>query len=416
MVTFYGNGGMTSGNEGVVSLPVKKGTLWRDVLKPEFLVSGFKKQNGYTFVQGNDNTVVDSSYVVKSDVSVWASYTVVEFGIITQAGEIMTAYEWIEKYGKTDGTGCYEVDIFGNPIATREGMRDNLIRFCYFKLGDVAFAIDEGYMLSPTGSNPGYLIEEGVLTISRYQMGAGNIDLTQYGFGLPVVNASAADPFYPGNNAYSFPFLWDPPQVVIPGIPQSAIDDIESREIDAKACCAKLYDLTHGTPNASPVLEECMQWSIPGLIPAGSYYIPSHQQAKIIFENRQRIIDNILKPLWDWSDNFLWTIHYNLSYGYAPFDYSRSYGFGHFPFYDESEAYDPTNWTRTLPCMYPIIRGYVRTSDLVQTLTMLRHTIAWDMTGNCLYYTKGPGATTNAIHQTGGCQFWNFVCDVSHLF
>ena len=60
-----------------------------------------------TYVIGS--TVVDDDYVFLSDTWLLASYTVLDFGVITGNGEVMTSQAWVEKYGYGGTDSLYTI-------------------------------------------------------------------------------------------------------------------------------------------------------------------------------------------------------------------------------------------------------------------------------------------------------------------
>ena len=76
LVTFHGNGGKTTANDTTVTLEVTPGTPWSDIIKPEFLRTG-KMSEVFSFIQGDDSTIVSDSYSIVDDVDVYALYKVV---------------------------------------------------------------------------------------------------------------------------------------------------------------------------------------------------------------------------------------------------------------------------------------------------------------------------------------------------
>ena len=78
-VTFYGNGGVTAGSEAMVAVKVKKGSLWKNVVKTQFfysLTGSLKTPFVFTFVQGDHNTIIPPDYIIDDDINVFALYKI----------------------------------------------------------------------------------------------------------------------------------------------------------------------------------------------------------------------------------------------------------------------------------------------------------------------------------------------------
>ena len=166
-VTFNGNGGVTAGNEAVVVVKVKKGSLWSGVAKPEFFQSGtVKRQNGFTLVAGDDNTAIDPAFRLLDDISAYASFTVIEIGVITFNGEVYSGQQWADKFAHRNSPDLLlNLEFIAKEYASGFGNRNykegvdlnNLIEFIYFKTGEKAFAVrtmiyDQGAEMCVGGS------------------------------------------------------------------------------------------------------------------------------------------------------------------------------------------------------------------------------------------------------------------------
>ena len=344
-VTFHGNGGLTSSSEASVEMQVKKGSEWRDVSKPEFFqLNTAKRQNGFVLVQGDDNTFIDGTYVVNTDMNVWASYTVVELGVITYAGEVMSVSEWINKYGEN----CYKTGVYGSPEIIEE-MREHLIEIMYFKHSDTeAFGLMAGRIV-----NGRY---EGGLRRHNLRIGGYDLDISQYG-GSSIDGRSMQ---YPQVAPLKFPGLFNPMDFDNTqnfGIPTSAIAEIMSVR-SGKADTNVLYNNILDSlidPNC-PYLDNIMAWSAGSTIPAGSFYLPSPYQMSIISQNRLRIVEQIINPLEQWMFSGIHT----LGYSYLPIPYTTGgAGFDEFGSLFRGERSEQFN---VYPTSYQVIIGQYRSN------------------------------------------------------
>ena len=413
-VTFYGNGGMTAGSEDTVVMKVKKGTRWMDVVKPEFFIPpSIKQQNGYTFIQGDDSTGVDSSFVVLADMVVWASYTLVEIGVVTYAGEVMKTQEWIEKYGTQTSPDFNYYKNYNNYWFVRDF--NNLILGCFFKSGDSAFILPACYefgdsMFGFIRRNSGIFSTNS--TIDNF--GGSDIDMSVHGFDhIDCTKISGTS---------IFPYLWNPPQFTEPGVPQSIINGLRLRDIDAKAYWSKLYELTRNHTDAngisgSPLLEYVRTWEIPSFASPGDFYIPSWRECSIIFDNEERMFRSVGDLLTNWQLNFPSGSWNNSSshrhrWQYVPAARYYSQGF-FFPWRSGGGTYANLH----ADCALPIKYGEISLPGMTQTdgPFYARHVYLNVLTGEPWIGTNGieyniPPASYDWMN------FWHFVCDVSHLF
>jgi uncharacterized repeat protein (TIGR02543 family) len=141
-VTFNGNGGVLQSGQEQVTVPY--GTLWIDVAKPSYKRPQLaSQQGGFTYIKDDDSTLVNDTDILTADITVYASFTVIEIGVITHDGEILSAQGWIEKYGVNlysiydSGSGNLRV-FFKNDD---DSLKDHLVEYIYFKDGDFAFGI-----------------------------------------------------------------------------------------------------------------------------------------------------------------------------------------------------------------------------------------------------------------------------------
>lgn len=287
-ITFHGNGGETVTGDVTVVMQVPVGIMWKDVLKPEFLQSATaKQQNGFTTIQGNDNSLIEPDYVVTSDMTVYASYTAIEIGIFTFDGEIMSAEKWIEKYDKN----MYYYDTSGvNPTwKFNENYRDKLVYGVYFKASESkSFGLVAQYKDSYGKYHGGVDMQN--------KIGGSNLDLSQFG----VTSVNARQMSSPTNPPYKFPGLFTPEDFDNTqnlGIPQSVINEILLFD-NGKQDTDLFYQNVQGyTDNmgivGSPYLEIIKNWSAGTTIPLGSFYIPSLFDLNLIAKNRQKVLDVI---------------------------------------------------------------------------------------------------------------------------
>jgi hypothetical protein len=288
-VTFHGNGGMTDNGEQLVTLRIPAGTRWNNINKPSFsLTSLLRPQNGFTAVQGDDDTLIDSGYIVYQDIDVYASYTAVEFGVVTQDGEILSFLSWVDKYGNHYRAG----DLY-DPIYV-EADKAHLIRFVYFKEGDIAKMV----LLLPDKSLTG--VYANANTIGMRGLDIQELSV-QKNTNLPIIFAKQTYPLYPRN--FFDPDTWNdnPPEIfysidqyVYPDkIKNNILQDYNGKETFYKLLQTVQGETDSGGTVGSPFLESIAGFSIPGLIAQGDFYLPSPSQFAIIKSNMNRFINII---------------------------------------------------------------------------------------------------------------------------
>jgi hypothetical protein len=150
-VTFNGNGGTTAGGQVTVSMKVLQGTLLKDITgTPQFIQgSYFNAMSGWG-LSPDDNDVLPDDFHLTGNVTLYALYGIVEVGFITHTGEMITAQAWIDKYG----TDLYENTGFQNANGwwdmnaweLKDGAKDNLVEFMFFKDGAEMFGIPIDYV------------------------------------------------------------------------------------------------------------------------------------------------------------------------------------------------------------------------------------------------------------------------------
>lgn len=272
-ITFHGAGGQTATGDVTVIIPVLKGTVWMHVIKPEFMIPATaKSQSGFVFIQGEDDTAVDSDFVVNQDMEVFASYTVVESGIITFNGEVMSANGWIKKYGYGGTDSAYE----GNDAAyLNHNRRGDLIAFLYGKFGNKAYAFPCEWSAS------GYT----AMTWGGRRMSGGLQNTTGW-------------PSYPltGKHVelkYSYGGWWE----------SDNYDEVDNW-FDGKVFTAEIYAKLNNVNDdngitGSPLIDECVyQLSAGDTFPAGSFFIASVAEVRMLFDNLQKSIkEKIFDPL-----------------------------------------------------------------------------------------------------------------------
>jgi hypothetical protein len=290
-ITFYGNGRSTPSGEDVVVVMATVGATWESISKPKFLLAAARQQGGFTIVQNDDDTAIESDCVITNDMIVYASYTVIEVGVITHAGEVLSVAKWISKYG----LNCYESQGSGMNFRwiLKESMRGNLVEFIYFKANDEkAFALASEYMHT-----------DGNLQTSSWDDHFCEISLNL----RPIwsgVDARFVNYVYDSENHadYSemiFPFMHNPPDYTSKGMPQEAIDYLFGL-MDGKAYCEAFYNATVEAGSVSPVLKKIREWNVGELVPEGSFYVASPGEMYMIAVNRQKFLD-AYSALEQWS-------------------------------------------------------------------------------------------------------------------
>jgi hypothetical protein len=291
-ITFYGNGGLTASNEDIITETVPAGTVWGSITKPTFLQSAIaKQQGGFTLVQDDDDTFVDQDFVVTSNLAVYASYTVVEFGVITYAGEIMGVNKWISKYG----VNLYDFYPNDSPYPTlrlKEGARDNLIAFIYAKMSqDKAFAMTLSYH------------EDSALSgVGGANLGGGGVDVSaNFPF---VVNETT---FSGGGIPVSeriYPFMHDPPDYSTPGVPDDYMNRVNNYDNGLADTITRIQALegiwdnydTKGSPSA----KDNYNRELPPIFGGRRLYITSPYEAHIIAQNKDKILSTV-NALEEWQ-------------------------------------------------------------------------------------------------------------------
>lgn len=291
-VTFHGNGGQTAASDVVVVMMVKKGTIWSNIAKPYFLQSGTaKQQNGFTFIQGDDNTVVSSDFVVNTDVTVFASYTVIEIGFITHNGEILSAGRWVEKYGHN----IFEPAQNSYGIQLIESHRGDLIEFMYFKIShDRAYAISTNYT-DINGVERGSLYNFDSYTTTDTTWGGAGLNMKA------VMEGVGYTPFLVDSRAhyqsYANPFLVEPPNFSNQTVPPVLIDKIMNWD-DAKATCVAWRESLEGITDTqghvgSPFFNKLYNMESGNIIGKGSFYVPSIPEINILLQKKNEILQQI---------------------------------------------------------------------------------------------------------------------------
>jgi hypothetical protein len=72
-VTFHGGDGETAGGKRVVGVLTPEGVAWGDLSKPEFVRAGVR-QNGFTSVADDGDTLILPEFIVSGDMAVYAWY------------------------------------------------------------------------------------------------------------------------------------------------------------------------------------------------------------------------------------------------------------------------------------------------------------------------------------------------------
>jgi hypothetical protein len=249
-ITFHGAGGQTATGDVTVIIPVLKGTVWMHVVKPEFMIPGTaKQQNGFTSVQGDDNTLIESGYAVSGDMTVYASYTVIETGVITHKGEILSPQRWIDKYADSVGV----IDQYGVHRII-DGMQENLIEFFYFKDDDRAYALMSTYF-------DGKDLRLGVSVDALWQY---NVDIIAAGANIPHYRRSP--------------------------VSQPVTDEIMSIS-DGVRITDEIYNAAIAS-GGSDCIEHIRSWQSAGsIIPQGGFYLMSPAEVVILCRNIQKLTD-----------------------------------------------------------------------------------------------------------------------------
>ncbi|MDR1116207.1 MAG: hypothetical protein LBL33_08715 [Tannerella sp.] len=328
-ITFRGNGGVTSEGKDTVTETVFAGTTWKNVLKPDFLLSAVtKQQNGFTSVQGDDDTLIGPDYVITGDMTVYASYTVVETGIITHAGEVMSVQRWIDKYGKvTDEapTGCFVIQGpdqsgTGYKIDVPAERRQNLVRYFYIKTSnDKAFAYSVGFK-----NEDNAYIGAGDDSMPYGLGGDGLLDefLGVPGFYIPE-STEIRDLYNYSNIRWGvYPEMFRPSlsyPVDYDSAPKEFPSDGFSRMFleengDGEAMTEIYRNIVVNAGGSSPAIDFIRTWPLPPSV-TRKFYVPTIYDMRIYEDNIQKIYDHIISPLEEWSDDFasVYTFRENVS-------------------------------------------------------------------------------------------------------
>ena len=285
VVTFYGNGGMTAEGESVVELAVRRGSEWKDIAHPAFFQGGMaKEQNGFTMVQGDDNTAVAPDYVVDSDMTVYASYSLIEVGFITRRGEVMSAQGWINKYG----LNCYEVDPeYPDSLRIKDSMRDNLICYFYCKASNErAFAASSEYRG-----------EDGAMYGMDWNLyiGDGSFDAVDWSDKLNLFDTRRYGSIGTSIDTTIYPFVHNPPSFTEPGVPPGFFDSFADM-MDGREYSRIIYN----NYPSSPLFQRCAAMSAGDVLPAGSFYLASTGETILLIRNGRRIWD-VVEVLDNWA-------------------------------------------------------------------------------------------------------------------
>ena len=295
-VTFYGNGGETVAGLSTVTIKVRKGTLWSAVLKPEFYQPfSVKRQNGFTFVAGDDGTVISSAYAVKTDISVYASYTVVETGIITRKGEIMSVEEWIVKYGENIFEPCTFMG-YEQYVILKESHRDDMIEFIYLNTSEKAIAVSHNYD-DENGFHHGISI--GIYNGHTSVGGAGQdmIRLIEnVGYSPYFVDARGNGQFLDYPNPVNLAYIFD------------KIKNFDDTKNYCNAWRLALEGITDNNGETGAPYFDMLYNIESEVIPKGSFYAASIKEIKLIIENKSRIL-GIIEQL-EAFDNIVPRFHY----------------------------------------------------------------------------------------------------------
>ncbi|MDR2917841.1 MAG: hypothetical protein LBV72_00540 [Tannerella sp.] len=316
-IIFHGNGGLTSNGEALISLQVPKGIVWKDVIKPEFILIGSaKQQNGFTEVRGDDGTLVVSDYMVTNNMEVYASYTVIEIGVITYAGEVISVSRWIEKYGKiNDGaSGIYHTEIRDsvNWLVPIEEQRKNLVRYMYWKeSNDLVYGYSTGY-IDRAGRNIGNSLLDSGGTSNIYNLGGSNKDMAGtdiYNYDISSITQNGGI-FYP--NMFIPPYA--PPYNQYPGALNGIKDEflvrmfVDDSAISGKQLTDEYYNnlvgyIDRNGVTGSPYIDYIRSWELPNII-TETFFIPTLAEARKFRSHLDRIVDEIVDPLLNWADTF----------------------------------------------------------------------------------------------------------------
>ena len=301
-ITFDGNGGTLLSGDETVKVPL--GTLWKDVPKPVYSFGGAAtKQGGFTYIQNDDNTVIDGADAVQMDMTVYASFTVIEIGVITHNGEIMSAQGWIDKYGDPMfiWTGLYWSITDGEA-------RNNLIEWVYFKLSsDKAIAY-------PSRANLRWLMNIQALNDLNYA--PSGVDWWQYmnnynGFdaprfddGAPVWGDGTVIPSY----LLAHPLSYDPPYPLSDNtkpLNLQKLADLRAYD-DGKNWFNTMRSALAGVPGkyspGTPFLDKIAAMTNGNQIRPGDMRIASPYELSIICSDssKQKMI-SLLTTLMNWS-------------------------------------------------------------------------------------------------------------------
>ena len=291
-ITFHGNGGETEVGEIITTIEVPSGTVWRDIDKPSFAKPGTASTHSGFGLSPTATAAIAPDFVVNEDIDAYALYDVVEVGVITAAGEVMSADGWIEKYGAPYWSSTSLGAVFS-------GNKENQVHFIYFKISEaekfalsVRYRRDDGSQVDSIGAFAA--------------IGCEDRDMSPYGvrvYDSQRASQHASPWLYPKLHK---PTEWDYANPANLGAPQSVIDEImsiKSGKVDSYNFLAAAAGYTSSSGViGSPLLEEVSSWRAGDIISENSFYIASPYQVDVIFKNKQKILD-IIDTLSEWSDS-----------------------------------------------------------------------------------------------------------------
>jgi hypothetical protein len=316
-ITFYGNGGLTASNEDIVTETVPAGTVWGHMIKPKFVLSGTaKQQNGFTLSQGDDDTLVESDLVITRNIIVYASYSVVEIGVITHAGEVMSVQSWINTYGQVSDevpTGCYvkmEPVYGGYRIDVPDERKKNLVRYMYTKASatnamavSVTFTDTNGVNFGDSSLSLG---GEGLLTEL----------LNIPGFYVP--DSTEVRDYYNYNQQWwnIYPLTWEPPltfpvdyNVSPKGFPPDAYSKYFTEQYgDGETMTDIFYNIVKDYTSSngitgSPGIDIIRGWPLPPGV-THKFHVASVYELSVFKSSHARLMNEIINPLMAWSKEF----------------------------------------------------------------------------------------------------------------
>ncbi|MDR2147708.1 MAG: hypothetical protein LBE91_14740 [Tannerella sp.] len=345
-VTFNGNGGVLQSGDEQVKVP--QGTLWKNVPKPVYSIGGgATKQGGFTLVQNDDNTVIADTDAVVSDMTVFASFTVVEIGVITHLGEILSAQGWIDKYGDSMFTWTGSYWIQNSAVS-----RDNLIEFIYFKLSDTkAFALmsDANILYFRDQAGKGGNIGPGGTDWWQYMNSYNGFDAPRFDDTAPVNGDGTVIPA----TEFAHPLSYDPPYPFTENTKPLNTAKLEClRNYDEGK---KWFDTMRGAlagvtgannTTGTPVLDAIASFTNGMQIMPGDFRLASPYELSIICsDSSKQKVRNLLNTLTDWkSVNATPNRLSNRYFGWTYRGSDTSYGWGtprvdfntHFTIYNKS--------------------------------------------------------------------------------